>query len=252
MKKHGATGLIFLVLLLSNSPARAEEIIVSAAASLTDALREIGKAYQVKSQNKVTFSFGASSDLARQIDEGAPVDLFFSADVEKMENLEKKGRIEGGSRKNLLSNQLVIVVPKESRLTIRSPVDLLQANVKRIALAEPSSVPVGIYARKYLEGEGVWEKVKGKVVPVLDVRATLASVESGNVDVGFIYKTDAAISKRVKVVYEVTREKGPKIIYPVAIVKESSKKKSAGDFLRFVLSEAGKKIFEKFGFVVLE
>lgn len=245
-------GSLVLVFLLVNLPAGAEEIVVSAAASLTDALREIGKAYESKIQTRVTFSFGASSDLARQIDEGAPVDLFFSADLEKMDYLEKKGRIERGSRKNLLSNQLVVVVPLDSRLKIRSPKDLLTAGVKRIALAEPSSVPVGIYAKKYLEGKGVWGKIKHKLVPVLDVRATLASVEAGNVDVGFIYKTDAAISKRVKVVYEVPRERGPEIVYPVGLVKESRRKKAGGDFLEFLFGETAKGIFRKYGFIVLE
>lgn len=252
MKKLCPIGLFFVLLLPVNSPVRAEEIIVSAAASLTDALREIGKAYQLKSQNKATFNLGSSSELARQIDEGAPADIFFSADLEKMESLEKKGRIERGSQKNLLSNQLVIVIPRSSKLTIRSPMDLLRADVERIALAEPSSVPVGIYAKKYLEGEGLWEKIQYKVVPVLDVRAALASVESENADAGFVYKTDAAISKKVEVVYEVPREKGPRIIYPVALIKESRRKGAAQDFIRFLSSDSGKKIFEKYGFTVLE
>ncbi len=252
MKKLWSIGVFFVFLLSVNPSLRAEEIVVSAAASLTDALREAGRAFQSKSHVKVTFNFGASSELARQIDEGAPADIFFSADLEKMESLDKKGRIERGSQKNLLSNQLVMVVSRDSKLTIRSPTDLLRADVKRIALAEPSSVPVGIYAKKYLAGEGLWEKIQHKVVPVLDVRAALASVESGNIEAGIIYRTDATISKKVKVVYEVPREKGPKIIYPVALTKESKKKEAARDFLRFLLSNNGKGIFEKYGFTVLE
>lgn len=252
IKKLYLLGLLCGALIILNSPACAEEIIVSAAASLTDALTEIGKAYESNSRHRIGFNFGASSELARQIEEGAPVDLFFSADLEKMENLEKKGRIEKESRENLLSNQLVIVAPVDSILTIRSAIDLLRADVKRIALAEPSLVPVGIYVKEYLRGKGLWEKIKNKVVPVMDVRAALASVELGNVDVGFVYKTDAAISKKVKIVYEVPREEGPKIIYPVALVKESSKKEAAGDFLKFILSDTGKRIFRKYGFIVLE
>lgn len=252
MKKLWLVGLFCLVFLAIHSSLRAEEILVSAAASLTDVMRELRDAFQVISPVKVIFNFGASSELARQIDEGAPADIFFSADLEKMESLEKKGRIERSSRKNLLSNQLVIVVPGDSRLTIRSPMDLLHRDVKRVALAEPSSVPVGIYAKKYLQSEGVWEKVKDKVVPVLDVRAALASVESGNVEAGMIYRTDAAISKKVKVIYAVPREKGPKIIYPVALIKKPREKKAARDFLRFLLGDAAIRIFEKHGFVVLE
>jgi molybdate transport system substrate-binding protein len=232
--------------------ARAEEILVSAAASLTDALKEIGVAYQSKTKRTVKFNFGPSSGLARQIEEGAPADIFFSADLKQMDNLENNGRLEPGTRKNILSNQLVLIVPADSRAQISSPKDLLKAEVKRIALAEPSSVPVGVYGKNYLEGEKLWDKVKKKIVPVLDVRATLAAVESGNVEAGFVYKTDAAVSKKVKVAYEVPVEKGPRIIYPVAVVKESKKKEGARDFMNFVLSPAAIAIFNKYGFVVLE
>src|SRR5262249_49660292 len=190
-----------------------------AAASLTDVLNDISKGYQSKSKNTVRFNYGPSSGLARQIEEGAPADIFFSADLPQMDTLEKKNLLETGTRKNLLSNQLVIIVPADSKLSISSPKDLLKPDIKKIALAEPGSVPVGVYSSKYLTDEGLWDQVKTKIVPVQDVRATLASVESGNVEAGFVYKTDAAISKKVKIVYEVSVEKGPKITYPVAIVK---------------------------------
>jgi molybdate transport system substrate-binding protein len=232
--------------------ARADEILVSAAASLTDVLNDIGKTYQTKSKHKILLTLGPSNFLARHIDEGAPADIFFSADLTQMDMLEKNGRLEPGTRRNLLSNQLVIIVPSDSRLAITSPKDLLKSEVKRIALADPAAVPVGVYASKYLGDERLWDKVKSKVVPVLDVRATLASVESGNVEAGFVYKTDAAISKKVKIVFEVPIEKGPKITYPTAIVKESKKKEAARDFMNYVLSPAGKAMFKKYGFLVLE
>jgi molybdate transport system substrate-binding protein len=230
----------------------AEEILVAAAASLADVLKHLASTFHSKSKHKVNFSFGSSSSLARQIDEGAPVDIFFSADLAQMNNLDKNGRLEPATRQNLLSNQLVIIVPADSKLAITSPQDLLKAEVRRIALAEPSSVPVGVYTRKYLEGEGLWDKLSGKVVPVLDVRATLASVESGNVEAGFVYKTDAAVSKKVKVTYVIPIDKGPKITYPVAIVRESKRKAAARDFMNLVLSPVGKEAFNKYGFVVLE
>jgi len=232
--------------------ASADEILVSAAASLTDVLKEIGKSYQSKSKHKILFTLGPANFLARQIDEGAPVDVFFSADLAQMDILDKKGRLEPGTRKNLLSNRLVMIVPADSKIALAAPKDLLKNEVKKIVLADPAAVPVGVYASEYLAEEGLWDKVKAKVVPVLDVRATLASVESGNVEAGFVYKTDAAISKKVKVVYEVPIQKGPKIIYPVAIVKESKKKEVARDFMNFVLSSTGKLTFKKYGFVVLE
>jgi molybdate transport system substrate-binding protein len=243
---------VFLTLAWTYTTVHADEILVSAAASLTDVLKEITTAYQAKSKHTVKFNFGPSSGLARQIDEGAPADIFFSADLPQMDVLDKKDRLEPGTRKNLLSNQLVIIVPADSKLAITSPKDLLKADIKRIALAEPSSVPVGVYSSKYLTDEGIWDQVKLKIVPVQDVRATLASVESGNVEAGFVYKTDAAVSKKVKIVYEVPIDKGPKITYPVAIVKESKRKDAARDFMSYVQSPAAKDAFKKYGFVVLD
>ena len=234
------------------SPAHADEILVSAAASLTDVLKEISGAYQSKAKHTVRFNFGPSSGLARQIEEGAPADIFFSADLPQMDALDKNGRLEAGTRKNLLANQLVIIVPADSKIALSSPKDLLKPDVKRIALAEPSSVPVGVYSSKYLADEGLWDKIKPKVVPVQDVRATLASVESANVEAGFVYKTDAAVSKKVKIVYEVPVDKGPKITYPVAIVKDSKRKDAARDFMYVLQSPIAKGAFKKYGFVVLD
>src|SRR5215468_6258723 len=239
---------VVFALFWTQANAWADEILVSAAASLTDVLNEISKDYQSKSKNTIKFNFGPSPGLARQIDEGAPADIFFSADLPQMDGLDKKGRLEPATRKNLLSNQLVLIVPADSKLAIASPKDLLKADVKRIALAEPSSVPVGVYTSKYLSDEGLWDQVKPKVVPVQDVRATLASVESGNVEAGFVYKTDAAVSKKVKIVYEVPLEKGPKITYPVAIVKESRHRAAARDFVSYLQSAAAKDAFKKYGF----
>jgi molybdate transport system substrate-binding protein len=250
-RKFIATILALMFLTGFVDVARTDEILVAAAASLSDVLKELSAAYQSKGKNTVNFNFGPSSTLARQIEEGAPADMFFSADLAQMDDLDKKGRLEPGTQKNLLSNQLVIVVPSDSKLAIASPKDLLKSEVKRIALAEPP-VPVGVYSSKYLEAQGLWDKIKPKVVPVQDVRATLASVESGNVEAGFVYKTDAAVSKKVKIVYEVPIDKGPKIVYPVAIVKESKRKDTARDFLNYVQAPASKELFKKYGFVVLD
>jgi molybdate transport system substrate-binding protein len=252
MRKLLSAAAILAALVWTQTRVWADEILVSAAASLTDVLNEISKDYQSKSKHTVKFNYGSSSSLARQIDEGAPADIFFSADLPQMDNLHKKGQLEPGTRKNLLSNQLVIIVPADSKLAISSPKDLLKIDVKRIALAEPSSVPVGVYTSKYLTDEGLWDQVKPKVVPVQDVRATLASVESGNVEAGFVYKTDAAVSKKAKIVYEVPIDKGPRITYPLAIVKDSKRKDAARDFVSYVQSPAAKDAFKKYGFVVLD
>jgi molybdate transport system substrate-binding protein len=147
---------------------------------------------------------------------------------------------------------LVIIVPFDSKIKISSPKDLLKGDIKRIALAEPSSVPVGVYTSKYLTDEGLWDRVRPKVVPVQDVRATLASVEAGNVDAGFVYETDAAVSRKVKIVYEVPVEKGSRITYPVAVVRESKRKDAAREFLIYLESRDAKNAFKKYGFVVLD
>jgi molybdate transport system substrate-binding protein len=249
-----ALRIVALLFFLSarQSAAWADEILVSAAASLTDVLKEISNGYQAKSKHTVKFNFGPSNGLARQIEEGAPADIFFSADLPQMDALDKNSRLELGTRKNLLSNQLVIIVPADSKLSISAPKDLFKAEVKRIALAEPTSVPVGVYSSKYLTDEGLWDQVKAKVVPVQDVRATLAAVESGNVEAGFVYKTDATVSKKVKIVYEVPIDKGPKITYPVAIVKESKHKDAARDFISYLSAPAAKDAFKKSGFVLFD
>ena len=168
-----------------------------------------------------------------------------------MDALERNGRLEPGTRKQLLSNQLVIIVPADLPPVVNSPQDLLDSRVKKIALAESSSVPAGVYSKTYLESLGLWDKVKRKVIPVLDVRATLASVESGNVEAGFVYKTDAVSSKKVKTVFEVPIGEGPKIIYPVAILKESKSKYAAKEFLNVMVSPSGLDVFKRYGFVVL-
>lgn len=247
------SSLFFCVLLAVTQVAiaRADEIVVSAAASLSDVLGAIGRAYQTSSKDKLSFNFGPSSGLARQIDEGAPADIFFSADLRQMESLDRQGRLELGTRRNLLSNQLVIIVPADSKLAVSAPDDLLRPAIKRIALAEPSSVPAGVYSGKYLEAAGLWNQIKAKIIPVQDVRAVLAAVEAGNVEAGFVYKTDAAISKKVKIVYEVPLAKGPKITYPVAIVKDSKHKSAARNFLSYLQGTAAKEIFKGYGFAVL-
>lgn len=252
VRKFLSAAAVFFVLARTDAYVWADEILVSAAASLTDVLKAISAGYQAKSKHTVKFNFGPSSGLARQIEEGAPADLFFSADLQQMDALDKKSLLEPGTRKSLLSNQLVMIVPADSKLALASPKDLLKAEVKKIALAEPSSVPVGVYTKTYLTGDGLWNKVEGKIVPVQDVRATLASVESANVEAGFVYKTDAAISKKVKIVFEVPIDKGPKITYPVAIVKDSKRKDAARDFLNYVQTSAGKDLFKKYGFVVID
>lgn len=246
--RHVLSGISLAVLLSFRLPAA--DINVFAAASLSDVLKEIAKTYEKETGDKVVFNFGASSLLARQIEEGAPADIFFSADEAKMDGLEKKGLILKETRKSRLSNTLVIVVEKSSDLVVQSAKDLAQEKIKRLALAEPASVPAGIYAKSYLEKIGAWDKVAGKVVPTENVRGALAAVESGNVEAAIVYKTDAAISKKVRVAFEVPAREAPDISYPIAVVKESRQTEAAKKFLKRLGSEDPGKVFERYGFIV--
>lgn len=230
----------------------AAEVTVFAAASLTDSLKQIAVTYEKQSGDKIVFNLGASSTLARQIEEGAPADIFFSADEAKMDGLAKKGLIDPTSRKSRLGNALVVVVAADSSLKIDSAPALTNAVVQKIALADPKAVPAGIYAKQWLEKLQLWPAIEPKVVPTENVRAALAAVESGNVEAGVVYKTDAGISKKVKVAYEVPAKDAPKITYPVALVKESKQADTAKKFLNYLDSQNASDIFKQFGFVLLE
>jgi molybdate transport system substrate-binding protein len=240
--------ILILAATLGLNIANAAEVNVYAAASLTDVLREIAVNYEKQTSDKIVFNFGASSLLARQISEHAPADIFFSADEAKMDELQKAGLIVTETRRDLLSNSLVITVPNESNLAIASPDQL--SKTQKIAIADPRAVPAGIYTKEYLSGIGLWEKLESKMVPTENVRAALAAVESGNVDAGFVYKTDANISKKVKIAFSVPIEKGPAIRYPVAIIKEGKSNGAAESFLRYLESEDARKLFERYGFIV--
>jgi molybdate transport system substrate-binding protein len=241
--------IFILVAALVLHNANASEVNVYSAASLTDAMKEIAANYEKESTDKVIFNFGASSLLARQIIERAPADIFFSADEAKMDDLQKAGLIATETRRDLLSNLLVIVVPNDSQLAIASPDELL-TKIQKIAIADPRAVPAGIYTKEYLSGLGLWDKLESKMVPTENVRAALAAVESGNVDAGFVYKTDANISKKVKIAFSVPVEKGPEIRYPIAIVKEANHKSAAEGLLRYLESANARTLFERYGFIV--
>ena len=243
-------GFVFVLALWTIANASAATIDVFAAASLTDSLKEIASSYEKQNGDHITFNFGASSTLARQIEEGAPADIFFSADEAKMDTLEAKGLIVKDTRKSRLSNSLVIVVAAESGADVKSPKDLAGATIKRIALGDPKAVPIGVYAREYLQKLALWRAVEPKVVATENVRAALAAVEAGNADASIVYKTDAAIFRKVRVAFAVPPGEGPKISYPVALLKDSAQPDAARKFLDYLGSESAAQIFRKFGFIV--
>ncbi|MGC3961678.1 MAG: molybdate ABC transporter substrate-binding protein [Verrucomicrobiota bacterium] len=243
---------LFITLAGLASSTLAAEINIFAAASLTDSLKEVAANYEKQTGDKLVFNLGASSTLARQIEAGAPVDIFFSADEAKMDGLKQKGLIDSATRKSRLGNALVVVIPNDSNLKVDSAHALTNSVVQKIALADPKAVPAGVYTKQWLEKIQLWSAIEPKIVPVENVRSALAAVESGNVEASVVYKTDASISKKVKVAYEVPTNDAPKITYPVALVKESKQAAAAKNFLNYLDSKDAGDIFKKFGFVLLE
>jgi len=251
MKKTLTSFIVaFLLSALWLSSVSAVELKVFAAASLTDAMRKVGAMYEKAGGDKVVFNFGASSTLARQIEEGAPADLFVSADEIQADKLDKAGLLLHDTRVSLLSNLLVIVVPKESKLVIQSPGDLLGDAVKRISMGEPRTVPIGVYAKAYLVSKGLWARLESKVVPTENVRSALAAVETWNVEAGFVYRTDALISRKVRIAYTVPAGDGPKVSYPFAVVKGTENLAASKKFLEYLGSKDALGIFEQYGFAV--
>jgi molybdate transport system substrate-binding protein len=242
----GRRGSLLEVLALA---AALSTVRVFAASSLTDSLGEIIALFEgSRPEVRVVPQFGASSDLARQILAGAPAHLFVSADERQMDRVAAGGWIEEGWRRDLLSNQLVIVEGRAAPSRIEGPRDL--ERVERIALGDPEAVPAGVYARRYLENLGLWDRLRSRIVPTLDVRAALAAVASGNVDAGFVYRTDAGLEPRVRVAFEVPRDEGPRIVYPLALGRGGSDEARA--FYRFLAFPAATAVFERYGFRVME
>src|SRR5262245_7282068 len=200
----------------SGGEPRPVEVNLYAAASLRDVLQDLSPPCESALGVRVVFNMGASNDLARQIMAASGADIFFSADEAWMDKVAQAGLIDSASRRALLSNRLVVVGRADATLAIARAEDLRSAGVRRIALANPEAVPAGKYARAWLVKAGVWESIRDRIAPSLDVRAALAAVESGAVDVGVVYRTDAEISKKVRVLYEVPEDQGPRVVYVIA------------------------------------
>lgn len=232
-----------------NAP-RARPLLVFAAASLTDVLRPIAVAYSRQSGEAVTFSFAASSALARQIAAGAQADVFFSADTDWMDFLASRHLIDADTRRNVVGNRLALIAPAGSRtaLEIRRGFDLAGAlgPSGRLAVGEPESVPAGRYAREALRSLGVWQSIAGRLIPAENVRAALEYVARGEAPLGIVYETDALIEHRVRVVGLFPASSHPPIDYPAAAV--SGAPPTAAGFVRFLASGRAQGIFHKYGF----
>ncbi len=226
---------------------------VSAAASLTDVLAEINDLY-TKQHPNVTMepNFASSGTLQTQIQQGAPCDVFISAGAKQMDNLESGSLIKEETRKNLLNNKIVLIVPNDSTLGLTDFNGLTGASVKKIAIGDSASVPAGTYGKKALEQLGIYSQVESKFNKATDVRQVLTWVENGDVDAGIVYLTDAKISDKVKVVAEGPAEVNASIVYPVAIIEASENSDAAQKYVDFLSSDKAAEVFVKYGFTMVE
>lgn len=234
-----------------SAPVQKCEINISAAASLTDAIKEIGGKFEQANPNvKVTYNFGSSGALQSQIEQGAPSDVFISAAQKQMNDLEKKDLLLKDTRKDLLENKVVVIVPKDSKLELASMEDIVSDKVHTIALGEPKGVPVGQYSEEIFTSLHILAQAKAKAVYASDVRQVLNWVEVGEVDCGIVYATDAAISKGVKVLLTAPADSHKPVIYPVSVLKTTQHEQEAKALIAFLETAESKAVFEKYGFKV--
>ena len=238
------SAVLLLAFALQASPS---PLTVSAAVSLTEALEEVAAAYRATGGAPVAFNFAGSNVLARQIVNGAPVDVFISADEAQMDAVARAGLIADGSRADVAGNMLVLVA--DARTAIRTLADLGNDDVRRIAIGDPAAVPAGVYARRYLESIGLWSRLEPKLVPTTNVRAALTSVQNGSVAAAFVYATDAKSAPDLKVVATIAGARAPRIVYPACIVRTTRQPAAATAFLVFLRSPAAAAILARHGFV---
>jgi len=232
------------------APAPGGSVLVLAAASTTNVIDEIRQDFNKATGNDVRASYAASSTLAQQIVHGADADIFLSADQKWANFLGEKGVI--AQRRDLLANRLVVIVPQDSPLKLAKLEDLATAPVEHLALGDPAAVPAGRYAKQAFTKLGVWEQLQGKVAVAEDVRHALTYVETGAVEAGIVFSTDAAISKKVRVAVEVPLDLTEPIRYRVALLTHGRGRPAAEAFYQHLQSPAAAAIFKKYGFTVLE
>jgi molybdate transport system substrate-binding protein len=243
---------------LRTAAQKSDSITVSAAISLKDALDELGPIFQLQQHRKnggsgtaVSYNYGGSGTLARQVEQGAPVDVFFSAAEKQMDELAAQGLIVADTRGDIVGNSLVLIAPAQPT-ALHSFQDLTGSAVKSIALGEPSTVPAGTYARQTLDHLGLFAAVEKKVVYAKDVRAVLTYVETGNADAGMVYQTDANTSQKIRVIAVAPADSHDPILYPAAVLRDSKNQPSARAFLEFLQGTDARAVFQKYGFTSAE
>ncbi|MCO5399170.1 molybdate ABC transporter substrate-binding protein [Ralstonia soli] len=244
-----AIGLVAALSLGVAAPVHAADLVVSAAASLTNAFKTIAQQYEVlHPDTKVVLNFGASDVLMQQIARGAPADVFASADQEAMNKAVAEQVIKTETRHDFVANQLVLIVPATGAVPVHALNDLTKPAVKHVAIGNPASVPVGRYAKRALEAAKLWEPVQAKAVLAQNVRQALDYVSRGEVEAGLVFSTDAAIAAdKVKVAGPVPLN--VPLTYPIAVTSGTKQPQQAADFVAFVLSPAGQALLAKYGFL---
>lgn len=228
-------------------PTQPLEIYVSAAMGLKEALLDIQKEYEEKNPNiKIVYNLAASGALATQIEQGAPADLFISAANKQLNDLQAKGLLMSNTRRPLVGNELVLITAKSAQLSLKSFQDI--EKVKSFGLGAPETVPVGQYGMEVLTKLGIWDSVKDRAVLAKDVRTIVTHVETGNVDAGIVFSTVAATSDKVEIVARAPAGSHEPIVFPAAVLSSARHPKAAGDFLDYLASPAGIKVFAKYGF----
>lgn len=234
------------------APAEPVELNISAAASLKDALLELQPAIEEKQNVKLILNFAASGTLQKQIEEGAPCDVFISAAKKQMDALEEKDLIVKDSRKNLLGNDLVLIASEQAKDIIKDVNDILKPEVTKVSIGAPESVPAGNYAKESLENLNLWKDVEPKLVFGKDVRQVLTYVDTGEVEAGAVYSSDATLLKNGVIVTAFPEDTHKPIVYPAALIKESKNLDKAAEFLSYLSSDEATQVLLKYGFKVLK
>lgn len=264
-------GLLFLVLPLaacaiespsatapenaSDPPTETQTVTVAAAASLTDAMTDVAAAFEERYPDiEVRLNFAASGTLQRQIERQAPVDVFASAAQTPMDELEARGLVDSETRRVFAANRIVMVVPVESEVSLKSLEALKTQEIDRLAIGNPETVPAGRYAKQALEAAQLYDSLETAQILVFaeNVRQVLAYVEQNSVDAAIVYQTDAAIRDRVRVAFPIPADFSEPIRYPIAVVRQSQEPEAAREFVEFVASSESQGIFDKYGFLTGE
>lgn len=237
------------VVIPTPTESRSSSLLIAAAASLKEALEELDPLFE-KTHPAITvnYNFAASGPLQQQIEQGAPVDLFISAASKQMDALQQKNLLVANSRRNLLTNRLVLVVPTNSSANLTNFWQLVNPTIKKISLGEPRSVPAGQYAEEVFKNLGIFNQIRPKFVYGNSVRNVLATVESGNADAGIVYQTDAKISKKVKTVATAPQNAHAPIVYPMAVIRASRHQSAAQSYAEFLTSPQAQRVFRRYEF----